>query len=118
MIELEDHVSELYVPLASLFHFQLPLTRLRDADYASTESELNFLRLQLRALEVQGLDYVQFNDDEELTQSIINWKQQWADVEQRTKARRRKIKTETSNTSTGTGTLTPTVRSEAGLGLA
>ncbi|OBT85864.1 hypothetical protein VE02_06069 [Pseudogymnoascus sp. 03VT05] len=90
VIELEDHVSEL------------------DADYESTESELNFLRVQLRALEVQGLDYVQFNDDEELTQSIINWKQQWADVEQRTKARRRKIKTETSKTSTGTGTPTPT----------
>ncbi|OBT63971.1 hypothetical protein VE03_06004 [Pseudogymnoascus sp. 23342-1-I1] len=98
VIELEDHVSEL------------------DADYASTESELNFLRLQLRALEVQGLDYVQFNDDEELTQSILNWKQQWADVEQRTKARRRKIKTETSKMSTGTGTSTPTptVKSEGG----
>lgn len=79
------------------------------------------MRLQLRALEVQGLDYVQFNDDEELTQSINNWKQQWADVEQRTKARRRKVKTETSRMSTGTGTPTPiptpTVRSEKGLGL-
>ncbi|KFY70306.1 hypothetical protein V499_09280 [Pseudogymnoascus sp. VKM F-103] len=105
VIELEDHVSEL------------------DADYESTESELNFLRVQLRALEVQGLDYVQFNDDEELTQSIINWKQQWADVEQRTKARRRKIKSEMSKTSTGTGTLTPTptpmptIGSQGGLGL-
>ncbi|KAL5346070.1 hypothetical protein ACLOAV_009101 [Pseudogymnoascus australis] len=99
VIELEDHVSEL------------------DADYASTESELNFLRLQLRALEVQGLDYVQFNDDEELTQSIINWKQQWADVEQRTKARRRKVKTETS-TGTPTPTPTPKIGSERGLGQA
>jgi hypothetical protein len=75
------------------------------------------LRVQLRALEVQGLDYVQFNDDEELTQSIINWKQQWADVEQRTKARRRKIKSEASKTSTGTGTPTPTIGSQGGLGL-
>ncbi|KFY10006.1 hypothetical protein V491_07842, partial [Pseudogymnoascus sp. VKM F-3775] len=103
VIDLEGHVSEL------------------DADYESTESELNFLRLQLRALEVQGLDYVQFNDDEELTQSINNWKQQWADVEQRTKARRWKVKTEASRMSTGTGTPTPIptpiVRSEKGLGL-
>jgi hypothetical protein len=75
------------------------------------------LRLQLRALEVQGLDYVQFNDDEELTQSIINWKQQWADVEQRTKARRRKVKTEPS-TGTPTPTPTPKIGSERGLGLA
>ena len=78
---------------------------------------MNFLRLQLRALEVQGLDYVQFNDDEELTQSIINWKQQWADVEQRTKARRRKVKTEPS-TGTPTPTPTPKIGSERGLGLA
>lgn len=60
---------------------------------------------------------MQFNDDEELTQSIINWKQQWADVEQRTKARRRKVKTETL-TETPTPTLTSKVGSESGLGLA
>jgi hypothetical protein len=70
--------------------------------------------LQLRALEVQGLDYVQFNDDEELTQSILNWKQQWTDVEQRTKARRRKCKVETA---TGMSTPTPAMGSQEGRGL-
>ena len=59
------------------------------------------------------MDYVGFNEDEDLTQSIINWKQQWADVEQRTRARRRKLQTESSG-KTSTGTLTPAMGSRAG----
>jgi hypothetical protein len=46
----------------------------------------------LRALEVQGLQYIPFNADKELSESIKNWKLEWADIDQRTKARRRKCK--------------------------
>jgi hypothetical protein len=38
------------------------------------------------------LQYIPFNADEELSESIKNWKLDWADIDQRTKARRRKCK--------------------------
>jgi hypothetical protein len=38
------------------------------------------------------LQYIPFGADEELTESIKNWKLDWADIDQRTKARRRKCK--------------------------
>jgi hypothetical protein len=39
---------------------------------------------------VQCSAYIPFNADEELSESIKNWKHDWADTDQRTKARRRK----------------------------
>jgi hypothetical protein len=63
-----------------------------DADLEASQSELTFLRLQLRALEVQCSAYIPFGADEELSESIKNWKLEWADIDQRTKARRRKRK--------------------------
>jgi hypothetical protein len=86
-----------------------------DADLEATQSELSFLRLQMRALEVQGMQYIPFNADEELSESIKNWKLDWADIDQRTRARRRKCRdliegngagTE-PETETGLGTGTP-----------
>jgi hypothetical protein len=38
------------------------------------------------------LQYIPFNADEELSESIKNWKLDWADIDQRTKARRKKCK--------------------------
>jgi len=38
------------------------------------------------------LQYIPFNADEELSESIRNWKLDWADTDQRTKARRKKCK--------------------------
>jgi hypothetical protein len=43
-------------------------------------------------LEVQGSQYIPFNADEELSESIKNWKLDWADIDLRTKARRKKCK--------------------------
>jgi hypothetical protein len=64
----------------------------RDTDFETNQSELSFLRLQLRAIEVQSLEYIKANTDEELSQSINQWKKDWKDVDQRTKALRRKCK--------------------------
>jgi hypothetical protein len=61
-----------------------------DADFEACKSELLFLRLQLLALEVQGQQYIPSNADEELSESIKNWKLAWADIDQKTKARREK----------------------------
>ncbi len=43
-------------------------------------------------MEVQGSQYIPFNADEELSESIKNWKLDWTDIDQRTKARRKKCK--------------------------
>jgi hypothetical protein len=59
-------------------------------DFEENQSELSFLKLQLRALEIQGMDYIP--PDEDLSESIKNWKLDWEDVDQRTKLRRRKCK--------------------------
>lgn len=49
------------------------------------------MRIQLRALEVQGEQYIPFNADAELSESIRNWKMEWADVDMRTKKSRKRL---------------------------
>jgi acyl-coenzyme A thioesterase PaaI-like protein len=42
------------------------------------ESELSHLRLELRAIEARCLEYVPPETDQELLESIENWKRDWA----------------------------------------
>ncbi|CAK7223759.1 hypothetical protein SCUCBS95973_005288 [Sporothrix curviconia] len=49
----------------------------RLADLDEFRSELSFLRLQLRGIEVQCRSYVPADADPELTESIENWKADW-----------------------------------------
>lgn len=87
------HISHFISPI---FPYVLPCDansqKNRDADLEASQSELTFLRLQLRALEVQCSAYIPFGADEDLSESIKNWKLEWADIDQRTKARRKKRK--------------------------
>jgi len=57
--------------------------------FATTQSELSILRIQLRALEVQGQQYILFGADDDLSQSIRNWKQEWRELDLRTRARKK-----------------------------
>lgn len=66
-----------------------------EGDYGETQSELNYLRLQMRAIEVQALEHIESSQDEELTQSIRNWKQQWTEIDQSIKDKRKKCIVET-----------------------
>jgi hypothetical protein len=70
----------------------LSLTAHREDDFEANQSELKFLRIQLQALEAQCAQYVPRNDDPELTESILNWKVDWEDIDRRSKARRKKCK--------------------------
>ncbi|RDW62768.1 hypothetical protein BP5796_11070 [Coleophoma crateriformis] len=74
ILSLEEHISQV------------------EEDYEACQSELKFLRLQLRAMEVQCLRHVPPDEDEELTESIRNWKVDWEDIDRRTKARRKKAR--------------------------
>jgi hypothetical protein len=40
---------------------------------------------------VQGQQYIPFNADAELSESIRNWKMEWADVDMRTKKTRKRL---------------------------
>ncbi|KAG9235483.1 hypothetical protein BJ875DRAFT_459083 [Amylocarpus encephaloides] len=59
-------------------------------DFEANQSELKFLRMQMRALETQCYEYIPRERDEELAESIKNWKIDWEDIDRRSKARRKK----------------------------
>jgi hypothetical protein len=58
-------------------------------DYEANQSELQFLRIQLQAIQTQYNEYLPQNRDEELSESIRNWKIDWEDIDRRSKARRK-----------------------------
>lgn len=60
----------------------------RKEDFDANQSELNFLRIQLQAIQAQCSQYIP--DDLELSQSIDNWKVDWEDIDKRSKERRAK----------------------------
>lgn len=60
----------------------------REDDFESNQSELRFLRIQLKAIEAQCSQSVPRDEDEELSRSIMNWKGDWEDIDRRSKARR------------------------------
>ena len=71
----------------------------REDDFEANQSELKFLRIQLQALEVQCAQYIPRDEDPELTQSILNWKVDWEDIDKRSRARRKKCHVSVSNLS-------------------
>ncbi|RFU34050.1 hypothetical protein B7463_g2277, partial [Scytalidium lignicola] len=64
--------------------------RLRDLeeDFEANQSELKYLRIQMQAIEVQCSLYLDPNEDEDLSQSIQNWKQDWETIDKRWKTRK------------------------------
>jgi hypothetical protein len=75
------------------------LTIHREDDFEANQSELKFLRIQLKAIEAQCAQYIPRDEDPDLTQSILNWKVDWEDIDRRSKARRKKCKASVSNLS-------------------
>jgi len=61
----------------------------REDDFEANQSELKFLRIQLQAIEAQSSQYIPKVDDQELTESIRNWKIDWEDIDKKSKARRK-----------------------------
>ncbi len=59
-------------------------------DFDANQSELKYLRIQLKAIEAQCSQYIPRNEDPELAQAIKNWKIDWEDIDRRSKARRKK----------------------------
>lgn len=59
----------------------------REKDNTDDEQELNYLKLQLRMIEVQALPYVS-EIEEDLSAGIQRWKLDWAEVENRHRKRR------------------------------
>ena len=60
----------------------------RERDIVDDESELTYLKLQLRIIEVQTLPYWPRKDQDELAAGIERWKRDWADVDERYRKRR------------------------------
>lgn len=67
----------------------------REQDIVDDESELTYLKLQLRIIEVQTLPYWPRKDQDELAAGIERWKRDWADVDER--YRKRRLRRQASN---------------------
>jgi len=63
-----------------------------ETDIADDQSELTYLKLKLRILEIQGLPYIPINRRDDLAEGIDRWKLDWADVDSQFGARRKKRK--------------------------
>lgn len=61
----------------------------REDDVEASQSELRYLRIQLQAIEVQCAEYISQNQDQALHESILNWKNDWEEMDRRAKARRK-----------------------------
>ncbi|MCJ1426223.1 hypothetical protein MMC29_004126 [Sticta canariensis] len=59
-----------------------------EKDIADDESELSYLKLQLRIIEIQTLPYVPKDDQDSLAAGIQRWKLDWAEVDKRYRKRR------------------------------
>ncbi|KAI9822796.1 MAG: hypothetical protein M1832_003029 [Thelocarpon impressellum] len=59
------------------------------SDLSADQSELMFLKLQLKTVEVQALAYIPA-EDKDLTAGIQRWKLDWADIDQRIESRARR----------------------------
>lgn len=77
-------------------------------DCETNHSELEFLRIQLKALESQCSPYIPQNEDQELSESIMQWKIDWEDINRKTKARRKNGHSSSSPSDTkGSGVNSP-----------
>jgi hypothetical protein len=70
--------------------FKAVLTTFREEDFEANQAELQFLRIQLQAIEAQCAQYIPPGEDQDLSQSIKNWKIDWEDIDRRSRARRKK----------------------------
>lgn len=61
----------------------------RENESAKDQSEHTFLKLNLRMLEIQADPYIPKDDKDGLREGIRRWKLDWADVDQRRRARRK-----------------------------
>lgn len=60
----------------------------RHSDIAADDLELTYLKVQLKALEVQATPYIPLHNDNDLADAIRRWKLDWADVDARFRERR------------------------------
>lgn len=93
ILELEDHVYNLYVSHPphppSVLYPLLTTSPKRDEEVVSQRSELEHLRLQLRAVEVLCYEYVPPDADRDLLQSIENWKSDYSRLKRKMADRNR-----------------------------
>jgi len=68
-----------------IIYLEKEVTQLH-AEFEANQSELSFLKLQMRAVEVQSLRYVPVDADRELAESIMKWKLDWARIDERTRS--------------------------------
>lgn len=92
ILRLESEMSELCVLASHLNPLATRLTVIlrRENESAKDQSELTFLKLNLRMLEIQAEPYIPKDDKDGLREGIRRWKLDWADVDQRRRARRKK----------------------------
>lgn len=93
ILRLESEVNELYVQAntsSTLFETRLISVLRRETESAKDQTELTFLKLNLRMLEIQAEPYMLKDDKDGLQEGIRRWKLDWADVDQRRRARRKK----------------------------
>ena len=93
IFRLESEVNELYVhsnTTLTLSNPRLTAFSCRENESAKDQSELTFLKLNLRMLEIQADPYIPKDDRDGLREGIRRWKLDWADVDQRRRARRKK----------------------------
>jgi hypothetical protein len=64
------------------------LTCSREDEIQGNESELNYLRLQLKGIEVQCMAYIPEDEDPELLHSIRTWKADWNELRNKWAARK------------------------------
>ncbi|KAF4625197.1 hypothetical protein G7Y89_g12971 [Cudoniella acicularis] len=90
--EESDHIHDMLVTRAEKAAERILLLEYRIAemedDFDANQSELKFLRIQLQAIEAQCSEYIPRNGDMELSESIMNWKIDWEDIDRKSKARR------------------------------
>jgi hypothetical protein len=60
-----------------------------ESDLTASQSSYTFLKLQLKALEVQALRYIPPDDDEGLVEGFQRWKEDWRELDGHFRTRRR-----------------------------
>ncbi|KAI9049914.1 hypothetical protein LZ554_006061 [Drepanopeziza brunnea f. sp. 'monogermtubi'] len=58
-------------------------------DFQSNQSELKFLRIQLQSIQAQCVGCIHLHEDQELDESIMNWKTDWENINRRARGRRK-----------------------------
>ncbi|KAF8863530.1 hypothetical protein BDZ45DRAFT_583507 [Acephala macrosclerotiorum] len=107
--EESDQVHDLLLTKAEQAAERILLLEYRIAemedDFEANQSELKYLRIQLKAIEAQASPYIPRSEDPELTQAIKNWKIDWEDIDRRSKARRKKCLVSLTQSSSDRSTL-------------